>query len=466
MKDSLFRTIVVAVSIIILVLLIAQYLPKFGVGEEVKWLKEPPGAIVMTVVAGMIVAMLVFLLKDRWNRIEAEMLTLRQAQQDSLDALQKRADLRISEKMDAVTRQAQAIRDRTANLLDQHPWIRGVTDADFTPDSCSCQIVLRNASKFVAQGQFPLAHEYLFNWTRVKKDRQNLEGSVFDFFELARFSSYVLGDEYLAMLMLGQGYRAASQRRLISPAYLKAMMRQGLTQDATVLADSIRQRVFPGWLTRTRRWFAGKSAFEPKPLIEEFTALAVFEGYVGNPESFGKAIAKAKSMVNTRNESAIAKSLIVLGEAEGSALLGDLVTANQLIQSLPEDKIKSIELCNEVAWVLKSVGRNDKAKELLKQASAIARDQIGEKRDPFSQHEQGEDDESGEAHWTGPIEQKPLQPTVVAKKPASEKQQNSSAPSTPPTVDSDDVELTESPKLPTEELAQRRTPSPDTKPQV
>ena len=102
-------------------------------------------------------------------------------------------------------RQAQAIRDQVSNLVERFPWIKGISDAHFTPDSCSCQVVLQNAVRFVAQDQELLAHEYLFNWTRTSEKGPTLQGSVYDFVELAQFAAYVLSDEYLALLMLGEG---------------------------------------------------------------------------------------------------------------------------------------------------------------------------------------------------------------------------------------------------------------------
>ena len=432
MKDTWFRLFVVIVSLVIVLLLLAQYLPKIGVGDETKWLKEPPGAVVMTIVGAVIGGMILFLLKDRWNRIETEMLTLRTQQEKALEDLQKRADTRISEKMDAVTRQAQAIRDRTANLLDQHPWIKGVTDADFTPDSCSCQIVLRNAVKFVASGQYPLAHEYLFNWTRPKKEKQSLEGSVYDFAELARFAGLVLGDDYLAMLMLGQGYRAASQRRLISPSYLKAMIRLGLTQDATTLAESIRHRVFPNWITRARRWlFRKKHAFEPKPLIEEFTALALFDGHVGDPESFNKSIKRAKEMIGPAKGNPLAKALVVLNEAEGLAMLEDLESADQLLRSLPDDQLRSHLLANEVNWSLKSMGRNDEAHSLLKTASDAAREQIADRLEPQTSTEV-DDEETEEPAKVKPMMQAAAEPETKLKKQAADESKDADATLKPP----------------------------------
>ena len=381
MKKAWFKAFLIVTLALVVAFIIYYFqgvvnLANLGsAGGANTWMKDPPIALLMTVVGSLAVALLVFLILDRWRRIEGEMLSLRQAQEKSLDELQKRADNKVSEKMETVIRQAQAIRDRTANLLEQHPWIKGITDADFTPDSCSCQIVLRNASKFVTQGQQHLAHEYLFNWTRSKDKGIRLEGAAYDFLELARFSRYVLADEYLAMLMLAQGYVTASQRRYISPAYLKALARFGMMQEATDLAHSMRRYVFPSWLQKIWvRVYLSKKPI-PKPLVEEYAALAIYDSLIGDQVSFVKDIQKAKECLNKKFVKKSQKDLVILNEIEGNIMLGHENVPLEALNEFTDNLDPYSPLINEILWALRSGGLVEKSDSILRSTTvAIQKD--------------------------------------------------------------------------------------------
>src|SRR5262249_1053296 len=163
-------------------------------------------------------SLLVLLIPERWRRIESEVLALRQAQDKALDDLRRRADDRISEKLNSASRQAQSILDNVTNLADRFPWIKGIAEVGFAPNSNSCQIVLRNGAKLVAGGQGMLAHDYMFSWTKEREGGVTLEGSSYDFQQMANFARLILDDEYLAMLLIKVGYRLRARQMLLASA--------------------------------------------------------------------------------------------------------------------------------------------------------------------------------------------------------------------------------------------------------
>ncbi|MEZ5403174.1 MAG: hypothetical protein R2729_26075 [Bryobacteraceae bacterium] len=363
---------------------------------DVPGTKAAVGAIVTTAIAGLLVALLVFLILDRWRRIENEMLVLRQAQEKALDDLRRRADERINEKLENTARQAQAIRDHVSNLIERYPWIKGISDADFTPDSSSCQIVLRNSIRFVAQGQDLLAHEYLFSWTRTGKDRPKLDGSVFDYIELANFALYVLEDEYLCLLMLSEGYSAASRQQLLAPMYLKGLVRHGMLLEAMTLSESLRRRTFPTWREKVRRlWrqfrnLARPLQKDPRPTSEEFAAFAVFEGMLGDRESFDKAIGRAIEAAVTERDRIVAD----LAKAEGLSFLGESDQAGSILSSVKTDVVAAHGLTLDLVWTFRRASMRKNAEAAFRATSDYFRGQVVAtvRR---SQASEGADDEDG-----------------------------------------------------------------------
>lgn len=370
MKNSLKALLILAVMVLAAWLIAPRLSQLVPAGTDAG--KSPISSVVTAVIGGLLMAVLVFLIPERWKRIESEMLSLREAQVKTLDDVRKRADERINEKLDSATRQAQAIREHVSNLADRYPWIKGIADAEFTPDSCSCQIVLRNAMKFVSQGQDGLAHEYLFGWTRSDKDHPVLEGSVYDFYDLARFSAYVLKDEYLALLMLGEGYRESARQLLIAPTYLKNLLRLGMFSDAMQLADAIRQRTFPTWKEHLKKawqgWIRTKrlSQKDVKPIIDEYTAFALFKSFAGDKEAVARSIEKARALSTQRRD----KVMVMLNEAECAAVLGDVNHASTVTASVEPEQVNKLGLSYELVWALRRCGEDDSSDQILQNISS------------------------------------------------------------------------------------------------
>lgn len=384
MKPSLATALiisVVAAVIAIIAFMAARYIDVLpsSTSSGVTPAKDYITTIVVAAIGGLLLAMLVLLVPDRWKKIESEVLSLREGQNKALDDLRKRADERISEKLDSASRQAQSILDHVTGLSDRFPWIKGISEVGFEPNSNSCQLVLRNAAKLVATGQGMLAHEYLYSWTRdTKKGELPLVGSSYDFLKMAAFAQLVLADEYLSMLLVSVGYHSRAHQLLLGPAHLRALSRNGMIADSIDVAESIRQRALPTWRERLRQtWYAARRFGKPTvrlipPTAEDCAALALFFGAVGDRQEFTSALAVAERLVVTPRDGL----MVHFAKAEGLATLGDLNAAAEIAKSLSAEHATSEGVAHEFVWVLRRCALTDHATELLDSISEHARERV------------------------------------------------------------------------------------------
>jgi hypothetical protein len=343
---------------------------------------------VVALVGGLLLAMLVFLLPDRWRRIESEVLSLRQAQDKSLDELKRRADERISDKLDSASRQAQGILDHVSNLSDRFPWIKGISEVGFAPDSNACQIVLRNAARLVATGQGMIAHDYVYSWAGKERDRDSLQGSSDDFLQMAAFARFVFADDYLAAQLIEAGYRSRSRQAFLSPTYLRSLSRSGRISEAIDVAESIRRRALPTWRERLREtWYAARRLGKPTvrklpPTVDDCTALALFFAIVGDPSEFARASDRAEAL--RANELDVLT--ITLAKAEGLAALGNLDEGSRLARSLLGFQAGPNGLGFDLIATLRRCSMERESSDLLLAISTKARQKVqedfGDESDP------------------------------------------------------------------------------------
>ncbi|MBS0155842.1 MAG: hypothetical protein JSS38_14695 [Nitrospira sp.] len=336
--------------------------------------KDFISAIVVAAVAGLLLALLVLLIPDRWRRIESEILELRQRQSNALEDVRKQADDRIGEKLDSATRQAQGILDHISGLAERHPWIKGISEAGFSPNSNSCQIVLRNAAKLVAEGQGLLAHDYLFSWARRGNGQSTLDGSPGDFMQLANFAHLILRDEYLAMLMLSVGYESRTRQQSLASAHLRALARNGYMSDSFDVAESIRRRALPTWRENLRyAWYnvrrIGQPTIRPpRPTVDDCSSLAIFFGVLGDKYEFERTLDRARELACSHPQSVS----VSLAEAEGLATLGNIEESTALLGRIDLDESARNGLSLDTAWAMRRAGLLYEAEAILSCAADTA----------------------------------------------------------------------------------------------
>ena len=91
MKISLARLLILFLVIAGAAWLVGSHLPKLISLSSPSASWGPLGSIITAIVGGLFLALLGFLITERWRRIESEMLALREAQSKALDDLSKRA---------------------------------------------------------------------------------------------------------------------------------------------------------------------------------------------------------------------------------------------------------------------------------------------------------------------------------------------------------------------------------------
>ena len=83
---------------------------------------------------------------------------------------------------------------------------------------------------------------------------------------------------------------------------------------------------------------------ETLPSVEDCSALAFFEGFVGDGAAFAQTIERAKSLSVTRRD----HLLVILNRAEGLALLGQVEEGTGLVQATDEEEIGKVGLSFEL----------------------------------------------------------------------------------------------------------------------
>ena len=127
--------------------------------------KEP---LVLTAIG----AILVFLLVDRWRRIEIEISNIRTKQFDVLKNVRDDAENIVKGRLESTTRKAKAIESKIGGLLEEHPWISSITENDLIPDASSCRIVLRTCEQLLIKNRDSLLYEYIYSWFNKKEKEE------------------------------------------------------------------------------------------------------------------------------------------------------------------------------------------------------------------------------------------------------------------------------------------------------
>lgn len=324
---------------------------------------------------GILGLIITFLVVRQWSNLEDNVRQIGKDQLDAIREIREDADKITKQRVEAVSIRAQEIKSRVDNLLEEHPWLSYITDNEFIPNASSCRIVLRTAETLVEQGKEALAYEYLFGWANPRNRRWTkesedplkgvrLEGTVEDFVDLAFFCERMLGDEYLGLLILEQGYGKALNRSDILPIYLSRLTRYGSPETAYKVALDLRQAIDHNWLYRQWLNLRGIHYFHRQSfLLHGFASLSLYEAANRHQRSSLRYLAKAERYLG---EMALKNYLLVV-KAEIFVVFGDYSRARELLNKIEMETDGDTEF--EVARLRRTLGDSSHWEELLREIS-------------------------------------------------------------------------------------------------
>lgn len=347
----LFGIFVVVLLAVNIMLWIGPGLPTpKGVGSLVR---DP---IVLTIIG----AVVTFLVIDRWRRIETELSDLQSNQTSALRDIREDAKALTSEQTETITRKAAAIESRIGALLEDHPWIADITENEFIPDAGSCRIVLRTAEELLATNRVSLIYEYLFFWAKRDSGKARLEGTADDFFSLAAFCEEALGDEYLAFLVMREGYYNAMNRMLLIPDYLRCSIRCGRFSDTVRVARELKRILIPAWWNRVLVFTGRSNPFRKANFaMRGYAALAVFSAVSGDDGTTNERLDKAKEYARTSDDAAE----MLNATAEICTIRGDYAGAGAMLGGMNEST--SSENLYRSAQVYRTLGDTKRVQAIL-----------------------------------------------------------------------------------------------------
>ena len=316
--------------------------------------------------AGFFLALLTFLIVDRWKRIETEITDIRKTQLSALKEVRSDADNLLKSKLDITTRKAEAIESKISGLLEEHPWVTSITENELIPDASSCRLVLLVAENFLDQGNLPLVYEYLASWTNEGARKTRLQGTSSDFLDLAEFCERCLGDDYLGLAIVGQGYQTASNNALLTPDYLVRLVRHGGGTSAREIATQLRSLMRLGFLSRLKSAFRGETRSNRATFyIRGFCALGLYESANGTAELAERFIGKAAELsIQLR-----AEVEVQIFRAETLAILGMLEKCERIMGSLDVNADSSDEIVYLSARIYRFLGRAAEAHQMMERFS-------------------------------------------------------------------------------------------------
>jgi hypothetical protein len=292
------------------------------------FLRDP---VVLTVLG----AIFTFLAIDRWRRLEGEVSEIHKTQTGVFSDIREDAKTLVRDGVEEAARKAQALDDRISSLLDDHPWIADITENEFIPDASTCSIVLATSKDLWAKKRASLVYEYLFGWVKRPPNKQGLEGTAADFFSLADFCEWVVGDEYLSFLVLREGTQRSIGSSLLLPRYLRDIVHLGRLEEARTIAEKLQVAVFPKWYQKLWRGARLKPTYMKADFrFEAANALAIYASAVGRGEDSERYLVTVRELAkNLRGEKEEG-----MGAAEIALVHGDYADARKILDGLGASK--------------------------------------------------------------------------------------------------------------------------------
>jgi hypothetical protein len=223
---------------------VSAYLPAVVDGSS-----DGSKSLVTSILVGIVLAiagpLFVFFIIERWRRMESEISEVRRMNDDIGQKLERKVSGYLEDK----TRKLDAMDNHLRKLLEDHPWIAGLTENNFIPKVPSCRAVLSTAIELHDQGKDALVYEFLFGWLKKTDRVPRLEGTLDDFFDLIRFCERELCDEYLCVLILRAVAVEHESGGRVLPEYVRRLLRSGDYAAAKRAANLLRRIVErPWWL--------------------------------------------------------------------------------------------------------------------------------------------------------------------------------------------------------------------------
>ena len=374
MKRDIILSALLIIAVLLGITLFEQYIlngksPLQAVTADKQSTTQGSSSLTTTLISYCFIALVAFLINARWKEHVDRLTAMETKQSEVLQDIEKTARERIESRVTSTEKRAQIMQERVANILEQHPWIKGITDSEFIPDSCSCRIVLNNSLTLFKNKRATLAHEYLFSWVdqsgwvdHSSKKKRFLQGSPSDFRDLADFCLLALSDEYLAGLLLAQAYEEYKQDRHARSSYVKAYARLGLYSNISKVTVAFRKIIYPRWYVHLIQHFLGRSRHTSEPGYEDFAAQAILESAAGNSGFAAKGFADSKSI----SQSQFSATILKINEFESRAMLGELTESDSDTATAWYASTGNVRIDVEQYWALKAFGRNQQAMELMK----------------------------------------------------------------------------------------------------
>lgn len=275
-------------------------------------------------------AILVFLLVERWKRIETEISNIRTNQYTILKGIREDAENIVKGRMNSTTRKAKAIESKIGGLIEEHPWITSITENDLIPDSSSCKIIMKTCERLIQLKRHSLLYEYIYSWFHDdSKINSKLIGTADDFVNLAEFCERVLDDDYLGLLVIKIGVERASNRLQLYPDLLKRLVRNGNYNDSRKYAIYLK-KILPLRFKFLKIPYFRVMGLSTDFIYRAYCSLVLFESLKRNKIRVNIYLDRA-SQISRKIEK---EKDIICTQAEANVILGNYQFVEQTLDSL------------------------------------------------------------------------------------------------------------------------------------
>lgn len=294
-------------------------------------------SVIKFVGAPVLTAAILLMIVDRFREITKKISDLEKEQSKSIreikELLEDRVELYLTDK----TRKVEAINSKVSNLIEEHPWVAGITENDIIPQVMSCRVVLITANKFFEENKIGLLYEYLFSCARKNNDKSlMLEGSVDDFMDLIEFCDNKIYDRYLGFLFMKLCFNEINESIIIYPNYLLRLISFNKVNDAYHVYSKLKSIVMIKWWRRI--FFRSKvnvMSNRKTFMLKGFSSLAVFEAFIGKEKESDRMIKKAYSLAGDRKNDLID---VKINDAERLVILRDFDDALSILSKIEVDE--------------------------------------------------------------------------------------------------------------------------------